>query len=80
MPPSTEVDNACNERSQLIAKKILGILAVILVCIVALTAPVGAAASGFVVTDPGTLVTLGIALVSIGLGTRKLLRSQKRKR
>jgi len=45
---------------------------------VVLTAPLGATARGFVVTDPGTLVLLGAALVSVGLGTRKLFRSQKR--
>jgi hypothetical protein len=44
-----------------------------------LTAPLGATPAGFVVTDPGTLVLLGTALVSVGLGTRKLFRSQKRK-
>jgi len=44
-----------------------------------LTTPVGATAGEFVVTDPGTLVLLGATLVSVGLGTRKLFRSQKRK-
>jgi len=52
---------------------------VTLICILVLTAPVGATAHGFVVTDPGTLVLLGTALVSVGLGTRKLFRSQKGK-
>jgi hypothetical protein len=65
-------------REESIITKALGILSVTLICIVVLTAPLGATARGFVVTDPGTLVLLGTALVSVGLGTRKLFRSQKR--
>jgi hypothetical protein len=59
--------------------KTLGILSVTLICVVVLTTPVRATAAAFVVTDPGTLAVLGTALVSVGLGTRKLFRSQKRK-
>ncbi len=68
----------CVDREELITKT-LGILSVTLICVVVLTTPVRATAAAFVVTDPGTLVVLGTALVSVGLGTRKLFRSQKRK-
>ena len=33
---------------------------------------------GFVVTEPGTLLLLGMALVSVGAWTRRLLVHQKR--
>jgi len=34
--------------------------------------------AGFGVTDPGTLMLLGITLVSVGVWTRRLLSDQKR--
>jgi hypothetical protein len=57
----------------------LGVLTIILTWIGALAGPAVASAAGLVVTDPGTLVTLGIALLSTGLGTRKLFRRRKDK-
>jgi len=48
------------------------------IVVVVFAVPVAASATGFVVTDPGMLIGLGIAFLSIGLGTRKLLRHQKR--
>ena len=66
------------ERSKVI-RKTFGILSVALIWVVTLTAPVAAGAARFTVTDPGTLIGLGIGLVSVGVGTRKLLTSPKRK-
>lgn len=50
----------------------------ILVCVVALSAPVAAASGGFVVTNPATLVVLGAALISVGVWTRRLFFRQER--
>ena len=70
---------ANRNREALFITRTLGVLSVILTCIGALAAPAVAAAAGLVVTDPGTLVTLGIALLGTGLGTRRLFRSRKDK-
>jgi len=58
-------------------QKMLGI-SILILCVVALAAPVAAASAGFVVTDPGTLVLLGTALVGVGVCTRRLLLSRKK--
>ena len=50
----------------------------ILVCVVALSVPVGAASAGFVVTSPTTLAVLGVGLISVGVWTRWLFFRQKR--
>jgi hypothetical protein len=43
-----------------------------LTCIERFAAPVAANAAGLVLTEPGMLIALGVALVGVGLGTRKL--------
>jgi hypothetical protein len=43
-----------------------------LTCIALFAAPVAANAAGLVLTEPGMLIALGVALVGVGLGTRKL--------
>jgi len=53
-------------------------ISILILCVVALAAPVAAASAGFVVTDPGTLVLLGTALVGVGVCTRRLLLSRKK--
>jgi Na+/H+ antiporter NhaC len=68
--------NKKRERSKAI-RRTFEILLVALICVVTLTAPVAAGAAGFIVTDPGTLIGLGIGLVSVGVGTRKLLRKKR---
>jgi hypothetical protein len=51
-----------------------------LTCITLLfAAPIAASAAGLVVTEPGMLIGLGIAFVGVGLGTRKLRQTQRRK-
>jgi len=50
-----------------------------LICIVVFTVPVAASAAGFVITEPGTLVGVGIAFVTVGLQTRQLFHSAKKK-
>jgi hypothetical protein len=64
------------ERSKLITRTLATLT---LTCIVVLMVPVAASAAGLVVTEPGTLVGLGIALVTVGLRTRQLLRNEKKK-
>ncbi len=59
-------------------RKTVGISLLILVCVVALSAPVAAASGGFVVTNPATLVVLGAALISVGVWTRRLFFRQER--
>jgi hypothetical protein len=54
------------------------LMALTLTCIALFAAPVAANAAGLVVTEPGMLIALGIALVGVGLGTRKLW-TQRRK-
>ena len=49
-----------------------------LTCIVVFTVPVTASAAGFVITDPGTLIGVGIAFVTVGLRTRHLLHNAKK--
>ena len=61
-----------NSRSKMLA------ISILILCVVALAAPVAAASAGFVVTDPGTLVLLGTALVGVGVCTRRLLLSRKK--
>ena len=70
MPTNSET------RSELITRTLATL---ILTCIVVLTVPVVANAAGLVITEPRTLMGLGIAFVSVGLGTRQLLRNHKRK-
>ena len=50
-----------------------------LTCIIVLTILIAASATGFVVTEPGMLIGLGIAFVTVGAGTRQMFRSQRRK-
>jgi hypothetical protein len=53
--------------------KTLVTVSIALICLAALAAPGAAMSAGFVVTDPGTLLLLGAALVSVGIWTRRLL-------
>ena len=64
--------------SQGVTLRTLGILFVTLFYVVALAAPVAAMSAGFVVTDPGTLLLLGAALVGVGVWTRRLFFPHKR--
>jgi len=57
--------------------KMLGI-SLLTLCVVALAAPVAAASAGLVVTDPGTLVLLGMALVVVGACTRRFFYTRRK--
>lgn len=50
-----------------------------LTCIAVFTVPAAASAAGFVITEPGTLIGVGIAFVTVGLRTRQLLHNGKKK-
>jgi predicted transporter len=52
-------------------------MSVLVLFVITLSAPVAAAAAGFVVTAPGTLVLLGAVLVGVGSYTRRLFSRKK---